>query len=295
MKFGISLFLLIVFFSNTTHAETDRNYAGVQEFLKKLQIQYPNSTEVFTLATSDSGHEIQGIKIGNGPTGSLVVGTHHGNEYGSTEVSLAFAESIAKHPLDGQTMYVIPVLNISGYDNRMRYERDAAGIYRDPNRDYPGPCGTNGPFHLKSTQALANFVAEKKIVNSSTLHTYSAMVVYPWGISTHDLSTPYDNLFIQFVKAATAYSGYQWGNNTELLYPADGTYEDWAFWEHGVWTLLFELGHSHYPSQEDIDEMIRGNVPGMRDMFAMMPSERAERHEFNGVCDTSRRQRTRLE
>ena len=38
-----------------------------------------------------SGDTIIGLKIGNGPVNNLVVGTHHGNEYGATEVTRAFA------------------------------------------------------------------------------------------------------------------------------------------------------------------------------------------------------------
>src|SRR5207248_223649 len=118
------------------------------------------------------------------------------------------------------------------------YESAGEGSY-DPNRDYPGPCGTEGPHKLKSTKALAQFVADKGIVASATLHTFYPVVAYPWGISTHDLSTPYDDLFKMLATSAVTESHYPIGNSTEAIYPADGTYEDYAFWKHGIWSLLF--------------------------------------------------------
>ena len=261
------------------------DYSEVQSQLKALAAKYADHVKLFDLGISDSGLPIQGVAIGNGSVKNLVVATHHGNEYGSTEVALGFAESLAASPLAGQTLYVIPVLNISGYNARTRQEKTTKGSY-DPNRDYPGPCGTAGPFHLKSTKALADFVAANDIVASATLHTFYPAVVYPWGISTLDLLTPYNDFFKSLVQAATIESHYQTGNSTEVLYPADGTFEDYAFWKHGIWSLLFELGTSHTPSQGAVDEAVRVNLPGLRRMMAQAPTQRAENHDFTGKCDT---------
>lgn len=260
------------------------SYANVQQFMRDLVNKHASQAELFVLGDSDSGQKIEGVKIGNGPMKNLVVATHHGNEYGSTEVGMGVASSLAASPIAGQTVYVIPVLNISGYNAGGREEMIGHNSY-DPNRDYPGPCGTDGPFHLKSTRALADFVARENIVASATLHTFYPAVVYPWGISTHDLSTPYDDLFKSLVQAATVESRYETGNSTEVIYPADGTFEDYAFWKHGIWSILFELGFTHSPSQGQIDEMVRVNVPGIRRLLAQAPTARAENHDFTGRCD----------
>jgi predicted deacylase len=235
------------------------------------------------LGLNDTGEEIIGIKSGTGSVHTLVVGTHHGNEYGSTEVALAFAKSVAETSITGQTVYVIPVLNVSGYNRRQRTE-----LGFDPNRDYPGPCGTDGPWKLRSTKALADLIEREKIVTSATLHTYSPFVLYPWGFSTKDTKTDYDDLYIELSKAAVIDSGYPIGNSADALYPADGCYEDYAMWKHGIWSLLFEMGSSHSPSQSSVDELIRGNVPGLRRFLAQAPTQRAERHEFTGKCDTNK-------
>jgi carboxypeptidase T len=285
-----TLMALILFFMTTAFADVQvsRKYKDVTDYIHRLAVQYPQNAEVFTLGFSNAGIAVEGLKIGNGPVKNLVVGTHHGNEYGSTEVALNFAESVAQAPIEGQTMYVIPVLNIDGYNSRQRWER-INGVYIDPNRDYPGPCGSEGPFNSRSTQAMADFVAREGIVASATLHTYWPAAVFPWGLSTEDTATPYTPIFMNMVQMATSASHYQMGNSTEVIYPADGTFEDYAYWKHGVWSILFELGRSHSPSIRDLDLLVRENIPGLRKMFEIAPKERAASHEFEGRCSTALR------
>lgn len=263
-------------------------YHDVQANLREIAKRHSSNARVFELGLSDSGQLIEGLAIGQGPVKNLVVATHHGNEYGSTEVAQAFARAIAETPIEGQTVYVIPVLNVSGYNAKKRWESAGSRTF-DPNRNYPGPCATDGPFTLRSTKALADFIEREKIVTAATLHTYTPAVVYPWGHSTRDTSTPYDDLFLRLVKLATEVSGYEVGNSAEVIYPADGTFEDYAFWKHGIWSILFELGRSHSPDDREIAEMVRVNVPGLRKMLAGAPASRAENHDFTGRCDVSLR------
>lgn len=282
------------FFIAAAHAEDSRltKYEKVVEFLKKLETSYSANAKTFVLGDSDSGQKVLGLKLGNGPTQHVVVATHHGNEYGSTEVAKAFAESLAKQPIAGQTVYVIPVLNITGYNAGIREEVVGTRTY-DPNRDYPGPCVSGPSYRTKATKALADFMAAENIVASATLHTFRPAVVYPWGISTHDTDTPYDNIFIGLAQAATAYSKYQIGNNTEVMYPADGTFEDYAYWKHGTWSLLFEMGSTHSPSTTAVQDLVAGNVPGLRRFLEEAPTTRAADHAFHGQCDTRMRGRDR--
>lgn len=268
--------------------QLSRNYAEVQTFMRQVVAQYPQNAQIFTLGVNNQGVAIEGVKLGDGPLPNLVVATHHGNEYGSTEVAKGFLLSVAAQPIQGQTIYVIPVLNTGGFDTRSRRETKNGRTY-DANRDYPGPCGTEGPFNLNSTAALAKFIADKGIVMSATLHTYTGAALYPWGISTGDIDTHYTDFFKQLGAAAVRESGYKVGNSTAMLYPADGTFEDYAFWQHGIWSMLFEMGYSHSPSYTAVVDMISKNVPGIRRMMEMSPRVRAERHGFEGKCDRNER------
>lgn len=283
--------LLVLF---ALHQPLATNYQTVTQKLAQYQASNPSMVELISIGVNNQGEEIKGLKIGNGPIPALVVGTHHGNEFGSTAVALGVAESFSLNPLPNHTVYVIPVLNISGYNKGSRYE-NGSGQTVDANRDYPSPCKSGQNFTLRSTDALARFVEDKGIVVSATLHTYWPAVLYPWGISTNDLSTPYDQQFIQLAKNAAIESGYQIGNSTELLYAADGTFEDYAFWKHGIWSMLFEMGFSHNPDSNSILNMVRGNVPGIRRMIETAPATRAADHDFKGQCDNNRMKRIFLE
>jgi carboxypeptidase T len=141
---------------------------------------------------------------------------------------------------------------------------------------------------LQSTASLAKFIDKENIIVSATLHTYYPAVVYPWGIPTNDTNTVDDNIFTTMVNNATEISRYTVGNSTQVIYPAAGAYEDYAYWKFGIWSILFEFGPSHSPSQADINEMIRVNVPGLRKMLEQAPTVRAANHEFTGKCNIKR-------
>lgn len=291
----ISSLLLSVFFSTQAYRADVTPYEQVVQALQKIESENPNTARVIQVGVSDSGLPIVGMQIGRGGKANLIVGTHHGNEYGSTAVAVAAANAFAKAPLQGQTVYVIPVLNISGYNARSRYERGPNGRTFDPNRDYTGPCRQGQPFNLKSTMSLAQFVDKANIVTSATLHTYMPGVLYPWGLSTRDVATADQDQYISLGRAAAGQSGYTVGNSTELLYAADGTFEDFAYWQFGIWSLLFEMGGTHNPNENQIKDMIRGNVPGLRRFFLESPPSRSVKHAFTGRCDRGVRQRDKME
>lgn len=275
-------------------APAANNYENAVSKLNEIAATNPSQAQVITIGLNDQGTPIKALKVGNGETASLVVATHHGNEYGSTAVALGFAANIASNPIQGQTVYIIPVLNVTGYNRGSRYENNLQTSV-DSNRDYPSPCKTDKVFRLKSTNALALFVEEKNIQISATLHTYWPAVVYPWGISTTDLSTPYDDTYKKLVADATRESKYTTGNNTDVLYAADGTFEDYAYWKHGIWSLLFELGFSHGPDNVAIKNMIDVNNPGLRRFLENSPKKRVAVHDFTGRCDSRMPKRVFLE
>ena len=271
------------------------NYDRVVTTLQQIAEKYPANAKMVTIGVNDQGTPIRALQIGSGETNSLIVATHHGNEYGSTAVALGVADAFAQNPIAGQTVYVIPVLNVTGYNKGRREESSLTSGALDANRDYTGPCKSGAPFRLKSTKALADFVEQKNIQISATLHTYWPAVVYPWGISTRDLSTPYDAQYQQLVADATVESRYKTGNSTDVLYAADGTFEDYAYWKHGIWSLLFELGFSHSPDTTALKNMVDVNVPGLRRFLENSPKTRVVDHDFKGRCDLNVLQRVWLE
>jgi hypothetical protein len=283
-RFVITLAILFLSASVGSALAATR-YEQIQQRMRSIVLNDPTHAELFTLGVSDSGKPIEGVKIGSGPINQLIVATHHGNEYGSTEVAVAVAEDLAKKPISNQTVFVIPVLNIQGYNNNQREELDAKGISRDPNRDYPSPCKTGANYYLKSTHLLADFVQKQNIVSSATMHTFFPAVTFPWGVTTKEVSTPYDGFFQLLADKATSVSNYKTGFTTEVVYPVDGAFEDFAYWVHGTWSLLFEMGRSHSPNAAAVQKLLEQNVPGVRAMLEMSKAEPAPDHSFTGKCD----------
>ena len=265
---------------------SESRYEIVRQGMRKVVSENPQTTRGFNIGVSNSGLPIEGVQIGDGPIKTLVVATHHGNEYGSTYVASQFLASMAARPIPGRTVYVIPVLNISGYNANQRHEPLTAELGSvDSNRDYPGPCGPESgePFKLRSTNLLAKFIDEQEVVASMTLHTYFPSVTYPWGVGRNG-TDPYLDLFRQLASFAVEWSGYKIGNSSEVLYPANGCFEDYAFWKHGIWSLLVELGRSHRPSDKELAEMAKVNIPGIAQFLEKAPVVRAVNHEFDGKC-----------
>ncbi len=287
--------LLLGLFFPSQYSRNVTPYEQVVQRVQSIQSENQNTSRIFSLGVSDQGLPIIVIQIGRSGPATLIVGTHHGNEYGSTAVAVAAAQHFAKYPLRDRTLYIIPVLNTSGYNARSRNERGPNNQSFDANRDYEGPCRSGVAHKLKSTRYLANFIEEKNIVASATLHTYMPGVLYPWGFSTRDTMTLDQSKYVELARMATKESGYGVGNSTEELYAADGTFEDFAYWRHGVWSLLFEMGLSHNPNEQNIQDMIRLNVPGLRRFLEESPENRSVRNQFTGRCDRNVRQRDKLE
>ena len=83
----LSLFLTVVPSAN--------NYDKVTATLTQIQQSNPGTSQVINIGTSEKGVPIYALQVGSGQVHSLIVATHHGNEYGSTAVALGVAENLA--------------------------------------------------------------------------------------------------------------------------------------------------------------------------------------------------------
>lgn len=272
---SIGLVLLLTASTNSFAARYDQ----VLERVKLAAAANPRSTELFELK-KDDGESLWGIRIGSGPVEDLVVATHHGNEYGSTEVAVALIEDLAMRPLGDRTTYVIPVINISGFNANQRQEKGY-----DPNRDWPGPCGNahGTPLQLASIRAIDEFIASKKFVMGITLHTYAETVTYPWSFKD-DSPTAHDHEFREIAEQAAKVNGYRTGKTPDLIYTTLGDFESYAFWKHGIWSFLFEMGTSHSPDAAAVERLKQKNVPAIRAMLETAPTTNARDHKFSGSC-----------
>ena len=242
----------------------------------------------FVLGKNDHGDDIIGIEVGYpgpGKTNHLVVGTHHGNELDAAVVPMEFANQAldilndAGNPLfglfSGYKFIIVPVLNIRGYNKARREERDANGKSHDPNRDYPDACVDKENFKLESTRLIAEFVRNSSIVAAVTVHGYIGTFTFPWGMKTSDYETPDHDLYMKWSKLAVKHNGYRVGTHGGLIYPATGSFEDWAYNELGIWTILLEIKYN---------ANLKKDATSLIEFFAQVPKQRSNFHDHLGNC-----------
>ncbi len=273
--------------SSAQAVEYDRIKSGLTELI----VSNPEIASTFEIGANDQGEAILGVRLeAPGVTGDrvaqLVVGTHHGNERLSADTAMTFARRIAetfRNPqsadfsaLSTQVFYIVPVLNIGGFNRNWRYEKTSDGRTIDPNRDYPDPCvQEKDNFQLKSTGLIADFIERENIVASVTIHGYIGTFTYPWGIYTADPRTPDHTIYEMLGRKAVEANHYTTGTHTDIVYPTAGAYEDYIYAEHGVWVMLLELAHS-----PDLDE----DTQALVNFFTLAPRERSGFHEHTGQC-----------
>jgi hypothetical protein len=214
-----------------------------------------------------------------------VVGAHHGNETLSVTLALRFANDLlaqlqdvnAPHhaSLAPHIYYVFPVLNISGYNANRREESYRNGGTLDSNRDYPDPCGSDTPFQLKSTKLISEFIDSENIIGAVTIHGYYGSFTYPWGTFTTQSHTLDHDLFRSYGLNAVVANNYTTGTHGDVIYPTVGAFEDWAYYQHGVWVMLVEMDRNANIGR-DSESLLR--------YFSTVPTARSLQHEHTGRC-----------
>ena len=272
-------------------ASSTSSYDKIVGQMENLANTYPQYVQIMNIGSNDQGLLIKGMRMENTAysqdykPAQLLVGCHHGNEGKSVDVSMEFAEQLldifknSNHKLhkglSASVFYVIPVLNISGYNVSNRREKSASGSWLDPNRDYPDPCAKNSYFQLASTRNLAQFVEKYNIVGAITIHGYIGTFTYPWGIYTSNTKTADHDLYRVIAQKCCEVNNYRYGTHTDVIYPAVGAFEDWCYCHYGCWTMLMEL--SRYCNLEKDAEC-------MLVYFTLIPTERSKDHAHKGKC-----------
>lgn len=256
------------------------NYDSLHNKIAKI-VSKTESLTKFTLGKNDEGSDLYGYsytsKGRDTKVNHLVVAVHHGNEVLSADLAFEFIKSLSLkkgQAFKGKRIFIIPVLNKSGFNKKVR-EEVANGISHDPNRDYPDPCINKEDFKLKSTSLLADFVKEKNIVGAITIHGYYGSLTYPWGIYTDDYRSLDHDLFELKAKKAVSHNSYEIGTHADILYPAGGAFEDWAYFKFGIWSLLVELENT--PNLKNDVKMLYSSIESF-------PKTRSSDHRHLGNC-----------
>ena len=166
--------------------------------------------------------------------------------------------------VDNREIYFVPVSNPDGYEYNHITDPNGGGMWRknkrdnnnngifetsqdgvDLNRNYgyewgyddigsdPDPSDAtyrgSGPFSEPETQAIAEFCVSKNFKTALNYHTYSNLLLYPWGYI--DEPTPDDNIFAEYGTDMTQYNNYTAGQSPVVLYEVNGSVDDWMYGE----------------------------------------------------------------
>jgi hypothetical protein len=160
--------------------------------------------------------------------------------------------------------------------------RDGHGV--DINRNYPyawnscnGSSARTGADDYRGTsagsepetQAMMNFVADIKPVFNISYHSYSEIVIYPFGCkpSRTPAEEAVEAIGIEIAKKIDYKPGTSW----ELLYNVDGGDIDWMYNAHQVIPYVIEVNgtwdgfHPNYKRMRD--KTVLRNRPGWQHLF----------------------------
>ena len=198
--------------------------------------------------------------------------------------------------VNNRELYFIPVVNPDGYEYNRATNPSGGGMWRknrknnggsygvDLNRNY-GPYSywnaPNGgsstdpssdtyrgtaPFSEPETNSLKNFLATRYFRNALNYHTYSNLLIYPYGALEQE--TPDSAIFREFARDMTTYNGYTYGTDQQTVgystreNSADYFYDGDILLNHGkIFAMTPEVGSTGFwPSQPEIFPLAIENV-----------------------------------
>jgi carboxypeptidase T len=204
--------------------------------------------------------------------------------------------SSVQYIVNNRELHFIPVLNPDGYEYNRTTNPGGGGLWRKNRRNNGGSYGVdlnrnygpyaywnapNGgsstsptsdtyrgtaPFSEPETTNLKNFVAARYFKNALNYHTYSNLLIYPYGALGQE--TPDSAIFREFARDMTAYNGYTYGTDLQTVgYSTRGNSDDYFYdgdtlSNHGkIFAMTPEVGSTGFwPSQPEIFPLAIENV-----------------------------------
>ena len=234
---------------------------------------------------------------------AIFMATHHAREHVSTEMPIMFAQELLNNYqtnprirdlLKEIDIYLVPMVNPDGamYDidagnyrwwrkNRCRNSGSSYGV--DLNRNYGFGWGTGGsssspssdvymgsaPFAEPETRAIRDFfLAHPNIKIALSLHTFSELILYPWGGRDEGVGGEDEKALVKMANDIAKINNYTPMQSSDL-YIASGDTCDWVYGELSTFCFTFELspsslwGGGFYPGASVIDDVYRDNVEAM--------------------------------
>ncbi len=256
----------------------------LEDDLRQLAESQPEIAELREIGRSLEDRPIWALRIGERRATEhklLFMGCHHAREWVSVEVPYLLAEHLVKNAsqtpvrdwLQRGEIWVAPMVNPDGHEysrtqdrlwRKNRRPNPDGSIGVDPNRNYGYMWGTlniNTSSHVPSdptyvgprafsepeTRAVRNLVARELFRGVITYHSFSQLILYPWGYTllpipdASDLATMTKlaermQELIRDVHGVT-YTPQQ----SSRLYLTAGDTTDWTYGEYAIPSFTIEL------------------------------------------------------
>jgi carboxypeptidase T len=258
--------------------------ASLEQDLRRLAERSPEIVELVEVGRSVENRPIWALRIGERRGSArkvLFLGCHHAREWVAVEVPYLLAaylvDNAAMSPvqewLTQGEIWVAPMVNPDGHEysrtrdrlwrkNRRRNPDGSFGV--DPNRNYGYQWGTLnvstsshvpsdetyvGPraFSEPETRAVRDLVARQIFKGVITYHSYSQLILYPWGYTDPPVPDPADRS--EFVELADGmqklirdvHGEVYTPEQSSTLYPTAGDTTDWTYGEYAIPSFTIEL------------------------------------------------------
>jgi carboxypeptidase T len=258
--------------------------ANLEQDLRQLAERHPEIAELHEFGRSIEDRPLWALRIGERRGSDRKVGffgCHHAREWISVEVPYRLAvhllDNSSSEPIQGWLqqgeVWVAPMVNPDGHEhtrttdrlwrkNRRRNQGGSIGV--DPNRNYGYMWGTldvNTSSHVPSDQtyvgprafsepevrAVRNLVARQLFGGVLSYHSYSQLILFPWGFTAKPLVDEVDlremrGLAEDMERLIRGVHGQTYtAQQSSRLYPTAGDTTDWTYGEYDVPSLTIEL------------------------------------------------------
>lgn len=242
---------------------TGPKYATMIQTLGDLVKQYPSNLQMIQYGQTPQGRPLIAIKIttqqtrylrAQGAPAILLTGSTHGNEYLNIEdrMPIWFATQGLQSPelqnffKMGGTVYLVPIYNPDGYDNRRRENSNGVDLNRDFSVKQANFQGFKQPESIAMRDFMNKEIAQsgRKLLFSIDYHCCIGAALYPWSFQGAPKVDPAsEQIFLGLGKIIKSFFGanFQVGTTPNILgYSAVGTSKDYYFETYGSYSFTFE-------------------------------------------------------
>ncbi len=270
-----SLFTIIIsscLFSSVFAQSFTTHYYSIEEINNYLSdvAEQDQDIESHSLGDSKGNVPINYLVFGNSAKTVFINGTHHGDEYASTNAVLSLIQYIAENKdkapvlqefLNEYSIVVQPVVNPDGYKRAQRANLDGF----DVNRDYI----VSGDSITPESQLVMNLLAKYEPLIAMAFHSGMRGILWPYGYTG---KAPEDYDVLEEIGNAIANAiNYEISSQSFYDYKTVGEFIDYAYTVHGTLAFTVEVSNEKIPqSVRELVKVQQETIAGFRVLMSKL-------------------------